>query len=278
MALLIPGLFTRLQKRPKPGEDWHPHFGKIAGLTLECWLQDRPPAAIPTKTIIVASEERSGSEWLCEMMGLTGVLGYPSEYFNTPWMRTFIKDYPSEIAEQMKIAHHVGVTPNGCFAVKLHSWHFDLISPTIKFSEAFPNPSFVRLTRADLLGQAISLSRARQSGQFHNHTQLNKYPSFSIEEVQSCLQEIVTARARWSLYFARNNNAPLIDIIYEDLTASPEDYLRKVGDLVSETFHRGLIKKPRMAVQRDDRTKEWRERFVEEAGDLGHLDRIEPPK
>ncbi|SDP78052.1 LPS sulfotransferase NodH [Phyllobacterium sp. YR620] len=278
MAALIPRLFTQLKNRPKPGEDWHPHLGKIGGLTLESWLQNHPRAANPTKTIIVASEERSGSELFCEMMGQTGVLGRPSEYFNTPWMRTFVKDYPSEVAEQIQIAHRVGVTPNGCFAVKLHSWHFDLISPTLKFSKAFPNPSFVRLTRADLLSQAISLSRARQSGQFHGHMPSEKEPIFSIVEIQRCLQEIITARARWSLYFARNN-APVVHILYENFTVNPKHYLTKVGDLVSESLNRNLKLKPRMVVQRDERTNEWRERFVKEAGDLGRLDRLdEPPK
>ena len=152
----------RRRETGAPPPDWHPQLGIIAGRTLDSWIAQLAPAPAPSISIILASEERTGSEWLCQLMANTGVLGRPAEYFNPWWMRRFIPDYPDDAAAQIAIAHRVGTTPNGCVAIKLHAHQFDRISSQVSLADAFPRMRFVRLTRrnsdsaGDLAGQSAA--------------------------------------------------------------------------------------------------------------------------
>jgi len=97
---------------PPPGPDWHPHFGRIAGTDLASWLDAYADAGPPDRSLVLATDERTGSEWLCQLLGATGRLG-PSEYLITDWMRRFIPDYPADVAAQVAIAHRSALQRTG---------------------------------------------------------------------------------------------------------------------------------------------------------------------
>ncbi len=267
----LPG---RRRRATPPSAGWHPHFGDIKGLTLARWLARQPPAPPPTRSLVIASDERTGSEWLCQMLGDTGRLGRPSEYINTTWMRRFIPDYPTTVAEQIAIAHRVGTTGNGCFAMKLHAWHFDRLAAEISLRDAFPGVVFVRLTRRDMLAQAISLFRARQTDRFHAHVDGMRAPEFDAGGIADRLAELALGRARWDMYFARNGIVPLA-LDYETLHRRPRWCVRRIGLLLGVTLPRFSIGTGLgLRVQRDAVSEQWRARFLAEKRDL---DRFDPP-
>jgi LPS sulfotransferase NodH len=253
-----------------PPLDWHPHFGRIGGKDLAAWLADYPPSAPPTRSIMLATDERTGSEFLCQILGASGRLGRPSEYLNTYWMRCFIPDYPEDVGAQVTIAHRVGTTNNGCFAMKLHAVQLERLLTGSRVETAFPNPVFVRLYRRDLLAQAISLYRARYGSQYHAHLPAARPVDFDAAAIQAMMVELTRSKARWALYFARNGVTPLA-IAYEDLAADPEAVVRALGD------HAGIAAAPHtvtepLQVQHDTVTEEWRRRFLAERHDLNVLD------
>ncbi|GBR00972.1 Stf0 family sulfotransferase [Acetobacter oeni] len=258
---------------------WNPHFESLNNKNLETWLAGLPRTVAPKKTIIVASEERSGSEWLCQLMCATGRLGRPSEYLNAPWFRRFVPDYPEDVPAGISVAQRAGTTPNGCFAIKLHPWHFDKLQEAraegkMTFAEAFPNPCFVRIIRRDILGQAISLSRARQSGSYHAHVEATGRPVFNADEITGCIREIATNRERWELYFARNGLTPLV-IEYETLMRAPAKSIRDIARYAKIPL--GLFfRKPAkpIEIQRNTESAEWRAAYLKVAGDPGYLDRV----
>lgn len=254
------------------GPDWHPHFGRISGSGLESWLARYPDVGPPTRSIVLATDERTGSEWLCQLLGATGRLGRPSEYLNTLWMRRFIPDYPDDVPAQLAIAHHVGTTGNGCFAMKLHPWHVDRLLAGAKHTATFPAPGFVRLLRHDLLGQAISLYRARATMSYHFHHTEKCAAAFDGAAIEAILRELVANRMRWDTYFARNAITPLV-MSYEILRSDPLDVVLRIAGLVGETVRRRDILCPvPMGVQADAQNEEWRERFVRERADLNRFD------
>jgi LPS sulfotransferase NodH len=251
---------------------WHPHFGVIAGKGLSEFLAQLPAAPKPTSSIVIASDERSGSEWLCQMMGATGRLGRPTEYFNTQWMQRFIADYPDTISEQTAIAHRAGTTPDGCFSMKLHMWHFERLAAEAGFAEAFPKPHFVRLVRRDILAQAISLFRARQTDNFHSGAAETEAPVFDADGIETTLRELVQSRSRWELYFARNGITPLT-LEYETLHHQPRRCVQQIARLVGKRIPAISIKiRLGLSVQHDKISAEWKAKFLDLKGDLERLD------
>ena len=217
----------------------------------------------PTQTIFICAEERSGSEWLCDMMTNTGVLGRPQEYFNRDGMRILSGQigYPDDLPAQIEYAHELGVTRNGVFSVKLPSWHFqDLWKENWHVN--FPNPKFVRLTRKDHLRQAISLARARQTQVWHHDHQPIAKEDYNYELIKQLLVECSTNRSRWDLFFACMGVEPR-HITYEDLLKYHRAKLLDIASCVGETKSvPDTLPKTERRIQRDMLTERWRQMFL----------------
>jgi trehalose 2-sulfotransferase len=254
--------------------DWHPHFGRIGGRDLRTWLAAYPVAEPPKMSIMLASQERTGSEFLCQLMGATSRLGRPSEYLNTYWMRRFIPDFPDNVDDQMAIAHRVGTTVNRCFSMKTHPVHLDRLLGSSSVTAAFPNPVFVRLHRRDLVAQAVSLYRARYSGQYHAYAPADREIGFDGEAIRQILIELARGKARWDVYFARNGIDPLM-IAYEDLAANPYPIIHAIASRVGEAVdNRQLDLVSPLQVQQDVQSASWKQRFLDEYHNLDDLEAI----
>lgn len=257
-----------------PGPDWHPHFGRIAGVSLDSWLSGFPADVQPRHSLVLATDERTGSELLCQLLGATGRLGRPSEYLNTSWMQRFIPDYPADVASQVAIAHRAGTTPNGCFSMKVHPWHIDRLLSEGTISHTFPTPTFVRLMRRDLLGQAISLHRARQTGRYHSHIQEERPAGFDAEAIGTTMRDLAANRARWDLYFARIGTSPLT-VTYEELCADLFQVVHRVAAAMGETVDRTMVTSfTPIRRQADELSVEWRARYIHECGSVDRFDRL----
>lgn len=223
---------------------------------------------------MLATTERTGSEFLCQLMGATRRLGQPTEYLNTWWMRRFIPDYPDCVGSQVAIAHRTGTTANRCFAMKLHAWHFDRLSGAFPFEHVFPRPIFVRLVRQDLLAQAISLYRARHSSKYHFYTREEREPVFDAGGIREVLRELVRTNARWELFFRKNGVTPLT-VSYEDLVRDRYSVVRRIAQHAGESVRRrDLHVAMPLQVQRDELSGEWGERFVADTRDFDALENV----
>jgi trehalose 2-sulfotransferase len=247
---------------------WHPQFGDIAGLTTAEWLSRFQKLDFICKSIVLATEERTGSEWLCQLMVETGVLGRPSEFLNGPWFRNFLNDYPLGVREQVAIAHIAGSTSNGIFSTKLHSQQFERLSPIMSLDQYAPNPIFVRLTRNDILGQAISMARARQSNQYHAHWRTEHDIHYDADLTMALLVEILQRRSRWELFFVRNGIAPVC-ISYEELLQDPIKQIRRIANGAGVSLPNEIQPpKRRLSIQRDQMSDQWRAQFIRDKAGL----------
>ena len=135
-----------------------------------------------------------------------------------------------------------------------------------------PNPVFVRLTREDILLQAISLWKARISNSYHSYVPLENKPQYNSDAIERIMFEIMYNSRRWDAYFMRNDIRPL-QISYEQLQKSPGDLIEKIADLVQIPIDTKNLLEPRiMTVQRDEETLAWRQKFCSEKKDLNRLD------
>jgi LPS sulfotransferase NodH len=223
----------------------------------------------------ICATQRSGSNYFGQLLASTGVLGFPREYFNAAGRRAIDDDptYPDAPSEQIERILTKGATPNGIYALKLFPHQHDLIVGKVFWSEALPDLRFVLLERRDLLGQAISLHRAKGTAQARSNQPIQAPPVYDAGSIERCLRKIVRERARWEQFFARNGLNPL-RTVYEDLVEHPLVTVESVAKLME--VGEPVRLEPRtvdLAIQRDGLSEEWRARFLAERR---NLDRIDP--
>ncbi|MDT8343383.1 MAG: Stf0 family sulfotransferase [Thermohalobaculum sp.] len=234
-----------------------------------------PPADwdFPRRTIVVTGMQRAGTNYLCSLIANTGVLGRPTEYFTRGVALKHDPVRGGDIAVQVTFPNTVGRTPNGIAAMKLFPFNWDEIAPYVNLFEFYPDPVFVHASRRDLLGQAISFTRALQTGQWAAANVQQFEPHFSAEAIHEALMSLVVGEARLRAYFARNQIAP-IEVVYEDLLGHEADVLgeiaRRVG--LDEADCRFDPPATDLKVQRDDLNADWRARFLRERGDPNRLE------
>src|SRR4051794_9178176 len=128
-------------------------------------LPDPISTAPELRGYAVCATARSGTGFLCSLLKSSGTLGHPVEYFNA-WARRLagMLDYPDDPQLQLGKVLELGVTPNGVYGLKIFAYQAEQAKAT-RCAEVLPNLAFVYLERDDLLGQAISFVRAKQTNQ-----------------------------------------------------------------------------------------------------------------
>ncbi len=223
-----------------------------------------PRSQADPRGYVICSAPRAGSTFLCEVLTSTGVLGRPEDYFNGSGRRSSGRpDYPSDPGLQMREILASGSTPNGIYGFKIFPRRADIAAAT-SWPRALPNLGFVHLERADLLGQALSLFRARRTRQFRSDQPSGRAVRYDRALVESLLREIIVDQARWRLHFARAGIAA-VHLVYEDVARDPQSAVDAVATLMglleAAVYRSSRI---RLEVQRDDQIAEWRERFLSE--------------
>jgi LPS sulfotransferase NodH len=221
---------------------------------------------------VICTVPRSGSNWLGQLLASTGRLGQPLEYFNAAARRALTDpDYPDNPRLQVERVLTMGSTPNGIYGLKLFAPQFREIEKGVRLTRDLPNLRFLFLRRRDLLGQAISWTRALQANQYRASQPLQGEWTYDGPFILARLRQAVEEYAQWSAYFARTGQAPL-EVAYEDMLEDP----RRVVEQVAALF--GLSGRVRVrpeavdiAIQRDAMSEDWRRRFLAEHGDMDRL-------
>lgn len=221
----------------------------------------------------ICTSPRTGSNFLCEVLLSTGVLGRPREYFNANGRR-FHDDpnYPDDPVEQFGRILTMGATPNGVYGLKVFPDQHDLVAKTCAWTKLLPNLKFITLERRDVLGQALSWARAAQTGQYRSSVPVLKPAIYDGALIHKFIYEAIKDRARWSVFFARTGLEPL-PVFYEDVVANPQAEVDRIAGFVG---HCGpATVRPHMVearIQRDALMDEWRGRFRAERGEPDFID------
>lgn len=228
----------------------------------------------PWRTIIVATQERSGSNLLADYMGQTDQLGQPWEFFSRRVMAEMFNGRGSTTLDRCQLVLEKGQSSNGVAAIKLFPPHFSELQEELRISEWFGTPCWVWLRRRDLIGQAISFVLARQQRSFTSSQPAQATPTYSADEINETLTWLTRGDALWRAYFSRARIEP-ITVFYEELERDPNGVLRAIAEAAGVgklTESVGLA--TRFSRQRNALNEEWRERFHLE---MGQPDRLEIP-
>lgn len=216
--------------------------------------------------ILICTSPRSGSNHLAGLMATAG-LGNPLEWFGGRRVLE-LPNYPRDPRAQVLRALKDGRSPSGIYAVKLFASQFSQVAKTVDLPASLPGLRYVRLTRRDLLGQAISWARARQTGRFRSTEAAQNSPRYDGAAIAEALEKIMLENLAWDIWLARNGLS-FLSLTYEELLANPRASLVKVAHLVDAeiTFESTSGPNSGLEIQRDTVNTEWRERFLSQYSD-----------
>jgi LPS sulfotransferase NodH len=245
---------------------------------------DRMPRepTFPNTSYLIFFTPRSGSFLLCEALTTSGLAGFPAEYFGAVQADRLGKSWGVRCqADYLRMLLRHRTTVNGVFGAKVTWRHFGVfvarsrdidercraLPPAALASALLPNLRYVWLTRRDKLRQAISYSRALQTGVWNvtgqdvaDHGAL-QYDRVSITRLlQAIRDDEVEARK----YFSVNGINPLT-IVYEEFVSRYEatcgDILRYLGVQPPDEFR---LPSPTLTKQGDALTEQWVQRYEED--------------
>ncbi|WOF73829.1 Stf0 family sulphotransferase [Parvibaculaceae bacterium PLY_AMNH_Bact1] len=245
------------------------------------------------QSIILCANPRSGSTMLCDLMAFTGALGRPASFYrpesipewakqlgvnHEPGSEEFERDYLAAVRRE-------GTDASGIFGLRL-MWDaleglVDRLSPLFPgqqsdaalFERALGRPLYVHLVREDKVAQAVSLVRAKQSGQWHlasdgSVRQGSRDPApitYDARVIEKEIGSLTHDDAEWKAWFAQEAVTPL-PVAYESLVTDPQAV---IGGLLNAAGHDPAIAHdvvPRTARMADEESLKWIKRYRRETG------------
>ncbi len=218
----------------------------------------------PRQCYVVAATPRSGSNYLCQLLASTGMLGVPREYFNAPGRRAYDDPrYPEHLRGQVRQILTTGATPNGICGVKIHAYQVrnHAGDPLGRLARRCPVIA-VRLHRDDWLGQAISWTRAQQTQQFRAGDPEAAPPAYSRAAIDAARTDLADQAAWWDLELARRG-WPVIDVGYENLMSNAGAEVARIGARLGVDAVTLRPEEVTVRVQRDGVNAQWRADYLD---------------
>jgi LPS sulfotransferase NodH len=194
---------------------------------------------MPSSSYFICATPRSGSWLLCGLLASTGLAGRPHEWFLEPVEEANATAWgASDFADYVRLVKTAGTTPNGVFGVKLMWACFESVLTRLQaFGDAadgralvarnFPSPRFIWIRRQDADAQAVSWTKAIQTGYWHQWDEHDPtaVAVYEREQVNALRRTAAEHDEAWRDWFAANDIEPLI-VIYEELVADPTGVAR----------------------------------------------------
>lgn len=232
------------------------------------------------KSVFICTLPRTGSSLLAADMRSTNALGAPREFFNRPRYERLIErwDVPrGDLDAYISKLLQKTASPNGVLGVKLMVRHLDILTKEgmlppepgrlRNLTKHFGDVVVVKLLRKDKLRQAISLTKAQQTGKWGVLKEQTAEPFFDREALIANLVRIVEDEAMWERELEASELTPSITIDYEDIPPAREELLLEIAELLElpdaaeivANRDRGDVK---LQKQSDSLTEEWYDRFI----------------
>lgn len=248
-----------------------------------------------SRAYVLCTTPRSGSTLLCRALAATGVAGRPDSHFHASSLRRWLEVHGLEgrafaserdaLRALFEAVRARGSGPSGVFGLRMQRRSFphwmrrlDALHPgrptdVARIEAAFGPTSFVHLSRADKLAQAVSLLRAEQSGLWHraaDGTELERLgppatPRYDADAIARHSADLSAQDDAWRAWFAREGVTPL-RLGYETLAADPAGAVARVIDALGLESRAARSVVPATARLADATSTAWIERFRTERG------------
>ncbi len=242
-----------------------PNFKAIAAqLPLPADPGAEPPPA--TRFVFLCFTNRSGSNYLGDLLSFTGAFAYPQESLNADTVLSCCKadgitsfaGYFWNIVRRDAKQHR--------FIVKLAAEQVMLLAASGVLDQVSDQSDFLFVNRSDKLGQAISRAIAEQNERWA-WNQPARIPDnelqFSAPRIAEHIRHIGLQNIAFDRFFALNGFVP-VSIEYEWMVRQPQQVIEEVGNrlgIALEPVDLSLIYFRRQA---NEINAAWRERFLRE--------------
>lgn len=224
---------------------------------------DFPTETVPTRKYVVTSTPRSGSHFLGHLLYSTGAAGYPIEYFNKRNVPHWKERFPGP--HYFRDVQKKRTSANGVFGMKLHS---EQLSPFREYcaddpQECLSDYKFIFLTRKDKVAQAVSYSRALQTGSFISDVSEKQAFDYDETQIEQCLGEIMYGEMAWrkflSIVLGRT-----IEIVFENLRNDPEITMNQIFEFLGISHGAADLDISFVKQRQSDALNgQYRDRFIE---------------
>ena len=151
---------------------------------------------------IIAMTPRSGSSYLCDLMGASGRLGQPGEFLNPEFLPALLQRCPAEKpAEFLSHVLKERMSRNGVSGLKASWFQFANFLDLLDDEHCLGGIRFISLRRADTVAQAVSLFTATRTQVFHTNIEHSEERWAAVQQLEYSHGEI----AEWH----RNPQRPL---------------------------------------------------------------------
>ncbi|MFD1812807.1 trehalose 2-sulfotransferase [Rhodococcus gannanensis] len=257
---------------------------------------------------LVCASQRSGSTLLVESLRATTVAGNPEEYFQylpstsrSPQPRQWFEGITDEsvlsllapleqgivdtrTSEQWRDQlRSLGKTPNGVWGGKLMWNQVPLVLDRAaglrdRSGEGLraalddilgPGLTFVHVFRGDVVAQAVSMWRAVQTQVWRDDAtppNLHDGAEYHADGIAHLVRILSEQDRQWRWWFEAEG-LDHVDVSFDDLVRNPQATVAKV--LIELGLDPQLAPPPPLKRQSDGRSREWVERYREEAAEKG---------
>lgn len=231
----------------------------------------------PRGSYMLATIPRSGSTLCAIRFWQTGLLGAPLEYLNfkaiggllqrlgyLPRRDGFIP--APQISDYWFDVQRLRTSTNGVFGFKMFIANYVALAHRApEFLEEISPNYVVYLTRRDVIGQAISYSRAQRSNAWFAGIPNVPDVDYDYEHIKLCLRSIGYQKTAWERAFALSGVSPM-RITYEDLLLPCSKVVEDVLCFMGIRPDAQCIKPiPMIEPQTDSKSLEWRGRFDDDS-------------
>src|SRR5438105_466743 len=238
-------------------------------------LRARIEAEGVERTFFVCSTPRTGSTMLGNLLADTGLVGRAGEYFGEPFRQDVIPGRSRRRFDDYLVGCTRHARGTGTFGIKLHWDQIEVFLYLLRLRRGlggssdrevieavFPAPSFVWMTRADTLAQAVSWWKAITTGKWTDGRPPTGEPRFDPDGIAGRARRIEQHTEAWRLWFEANGIEPL-RLTYEQLAADPTAAARRVLDLLGIAVPPGFAVVPGTEQQSDAVNDDWLRRYRE---------------
>ncbi len=179
---------------------------------------------------MICATARTGSTYLCQLLGSTGLLGHPREYFNTDGSRRrYDPAYPNRSLGAARHHPDQGGHRNGIYAVKVIA---PQLTPLERHRRSFPRPAESGLGQGPPQGSAgpghIAGACAADRS-IHRLRSAKGGTTYDVQAIRHGLQSIRACRRRSGRGRCRGWTCSPLSIAYEDFLADPQAVVDRIA-------------------------------------------------